>query len=364
MRLLEYQSKRLFSSVGIKTPRGSVARVEQDAVDAARRLGLPVVLKSQVAVGGRGKAGGIVKVDRESDLSESFRRVKNLAIGGLRPEVILVEEAAPYQKELYVSIVLDRGLRRFILIASAEGGIEVESSGGRLTVPLQDGQVSKESAKELGGKLGLGGASLDDFVDIAVKLSTLSSKIEAVLAEINPLAVLRDGRLVALDAKVDVDDSAIFRHPELAQFSAAESLEAEAAKEGFAFVELDGSLAVIGNGAGLVLSTLDLVVDNGGKPACFLDLGGGASKDRIYAALELVNRFPKASKILLNVFGGITRCTDVALGVREAYEKGVISKPLAARISGAGQEEALQILRGLPVKVYTTIEETLKAAMT
>lgn len=363
MRLLEYQSKELFSSVGIRVPRGYIARSEIDAVDAAGRLGMPVVLKSQVPVGGRGKAGGIVRVEEISNVTNSFRRVINLAIGGTKPQAILVEEVAPYVRELYLSLVLDRGKRRFIAIASAEGGIEIESSKSRRSVDLAGDAISRDKARFLGENLGLVGVSLEDFMDTAVKLSELSSKIEADLAEINPLAALLDGRLLALDAKITVDDSALFRHPELSRYSSSGAMEAEASAKGFAFVELDGSIAVIGNGAGLVLSTLDMLADKGGKPACFLDLGGGASEDRVYAAFELLSRFPRGERILLNIFGGITRCTDVAQAVREAYGKGLIRRPVAARLSGAGQEEAASILQGLPVKVFADFDQALDAIL-
>jgi len=362
MRLFEYQAKDIFKDYGIPVPKSILAHDVAAAGEAFRGLNHPAVLKAQVLAGGRGKAGGVVAVHDDGEARREASRIFGLSIGGEKPASILVEESYPHQSELYLSVTLDRGERSFVTIATAAGGVEVESLSGKVIrkVPLEG--INESYAREVAGDLDLSEPSAGQFGAILLALERLSREKECELAEINPLAVGIDGNIIALDAKVIVDDNALFRHPEFAKLHPEDEFEGEASREGFAFVRLGGDIAVVGNGAGLVLSTLDLVGDAGGKPACFLDLGGGAQQDRIEAALKLVNKLPECNRILVNIYGGITRSTDVAQGILSVLASGPV-KPIYARVSGADEEAAKAMLKDSNVKLYTTAPEAVQAVV-
>ena len=362
MRLFEYQAKGLFKQYGLPVPNSIIAVNVQSVLDAFQKLKPPIALKAQVLAGGRGKSGGISIVDDIAKAEQEAKRILDLSIGGEKPSAILVEEAFPHESELYLSVSLDRGDRAFVTIASAAGGIDVESMSGRVIrkVPL-DG-IDQIFAAEVASLLKLGSSEAPQFVKILLSLERLSREKECELAEINPLAVGNDGKLMPLDAKVIIDDNALFRHPEFAKLHPEDEFEGEASRQGFAFVRLGGDIAVVGNGAGLVLSTLDLVGDAGGNPACFLDLGGGSQQDRVEAALRLVNRLPEVRRILVNIYGGITRSTDVAAGIRAVLPE-LGSRPIYARVSGAEEEEAWKILEGTSVKLFGTAPEAVAAVV-
>lgn len=362
MRLFEYQAKELFTAYGVPVPRGVLASDIDGVKEAFRRLGPPVVVKAQVLAGGRGKAGGVAAVSTEAEAAREAERIFGLSIGGERPSKLLIEEAFDHSEEMYLSIALDRGERCFVSIASRAGGVEVESLSGRVVVPVPLDGMSEQSAASVASGLGLDGCLAGEFSDILLRLDRLSREKECELAEINPLAVGRDGSLVALDAKVILDDNALFRHPEFSKIHPEDRYEGEASRHGFAFVHLDGEIAVVGNGAGLVLSTLDLVADAGGSPACFLDLGGGAQRERVEAAVRLVNSLPNAKRILVNIFGGITRTVDVAEGLIAVVSEGDV-KPVFARISGAEEEKARELLSGSRVRLFGTAKEAVDAAV-
>lgn len=362
MRLLEYQGKELFRKYGIPVPNSQVIRDPAETGPALKIVGLPAVIKAQVLAGGRGKAGGVAVVNSEEEAMREASRILNLRIGGERPSELLVEQASTHSGEMYLSITLDRSRRSFVLIATRSGGIEVESTTGQTVEPIPITGLPQAAAESVASRIGLSGKSKEDFVRIAVDLERLLREQECELAEINPLAIRSDGSLLALDSKVILDDNALFRHPEFSQLLPEDPLEGEAAREGFAFVRLDGNIAVVGNGAGLVLSTLDLVADAGGRPACFLDLGGGSQQSRVEAALRLVKRLPSAERILVNIFGGITRTTDVAAGLKNVVNEGPM-QPVYARISGAEEEEAKKLLADTPVKLYSTAPEAVKAVV-
>ncbi len=362
VRLFEYQAKEIFRAYGIPTPKSVLAHDVAAVGEAFRGVNHPAVLKAQVLAGGRGKAGGVVSVEDEDAARREASRIFDLAIGGEKPESILVEEAYPHESEMYLSVTLDRGERSYVTIAASAGGIEVETLSGKVIrkVPL-DG-IDRAFAGDVATQLGLSGPQASQFSSILVALEKMSREKECELAEINPLAVGAGGRVVALDAKVIVDDNALFRHPEFAKLHPEDEFEGEASREGFAFVRLGGDIAVVGNGAGLVLSTLDLVGDAGGRPACFLDLGGGAQQDRIEAALRLANRLPESKRILVNIYGGITRSTDVAQGILAVLATGTV-KPIYARVSGAEEEAARAMLSGSNVKLFGTAPEAVKAVV-
>ena len=362
MRLFEYQAKDLFRSYGLPLPKSIRAETVDEVVKAFGELAHPVALKSQVLAGGRGKAGGIAIVNDAAQARSEAGRIFGLAIGGEKPGSVLVEEAYPHDTEMYLSVSLDRGDRAFVTIAAAAGGINVESLSGKVIrrVPLVG--IDERFASEVAAELKLPTDQASQFVKILMALEKLGREKECELSEINPLAVGNDGTLMPLDAKVIIDDNALFRHPEFAKLHPEDEFEAEASRQGFAFVRLGGDIAVVGNGAGLVLSTLDLVGDAGGNPACFLDLGGGAQQERVEAALRLVNRLPGVNRILVNIYGGITRSTDVAAGIRAVLGEGGL-KPLYARVSGAEEDEARKIIEGTPVKLFRSAPEAVEAVV-
>jgi succinyl-CoA synthetase beta subunit len=362
VRLFEYQAKDLFRDYDLPVPASETATSEEEVVEAMSRLGAPVVLKSQVLAGGRGKAGGVVSVQDPDTARREARRILDLAIGGEKPSRLLVEPAYPHDSEMYLSVTLDRGERAFVVIAAKAGGMEVESMPGKVIRKIPQEGLDKVLAEEVATQLGLPPGETNQFVGILLSLERLAREKECELAEVNPLAVGKDGSLMLLDAKVIVDDNALFRHPEFAKLHPEDEFEGEASREGFAFVRLGGDIAVVGNGAGLVLSTLDLVGDAGGSPACFLDLGGGAQQARVEAALRLVNRLPGVTRILVNIYGGITRSTDVAEGIRAVLSSEKM-KPLYARVSGAEEEEARRLLEGTAVKLYQTAPEAVEGVV-
>jgi succinyl-CoA synthetase beta subunit len=362
VRLFEYQGKELFKKYGIHVPRSILARSAEDALGAYDELSHPVVLKAQVLAGGRGKAGGVVTISSKEELKKEVARIMSLRIGNEKPGAILVEEAHSHIEEMYLSVTLDRGRRSFVVIASKAGGVDVESLSGKIVEPIPIEGLDESMAYAIASRLSLSGEVMKNFEGVLLNLDRLSREVECELAEINPLAVTEKGWLFALDAKIILDDNALFRHPEFSRLHPEGDLEAEASRQGFAFIRLDGDIAVIGNGAGLVLSTLDLVDDAGGKPACFLDLGGGAQKDRVEAALRLVRMLTNAKRILVNIFGGITRTTDVAEGLVTVIKEGGL-QPIYARISGAEEEEAKKLLSSTRVKMYSNAIEAVNAVV-
>lgn len=363
MRLLEYQGKELFDQYGIRAPRSHLANTTAEARAGAKMIGIPLVLKSQLTVGGRGKAGAILKVKSEAELEPKFNELVHKEVKGELPRGILLEEMADIKKELYLSLFLNRSKRCYSLIASAEGGVEIESAGNKVVVDIPIDGLTAQTAEDIARKLGLNGKTVVAFVDLTTKLSRLVSEKEAELAEINPVAILGDGSMIALDAKVIIDDNSMFRHPELKKYEHVSELEKQAEVSGFSLVELDGNIAIIGNGAGLVMSTLDLVVDAGGRAGAFLDFGGRATTETIYEALKVVSKIKRVEVILVNLFGGIVRTDLVAQAIIDAYKNNVITVPVFARISGAEAEKARKMLQGSRAKLYNTVEEAIQAAV-
>jgi len=364
MRLLEYQAKELFAEYGIKTPKGLTSNdVEQGKKDA-KELGFPFVIKAQVPVGGRGKAGAIQKCHSEDEFNLKFPQILEMSVKGEKVRAILLEKMAEYKKELYLSMFLNRGKRCYTVIASSEGGVEIESVKNQVIREVGLGNVEKQVAEEVAKEIGLQGNSISDFVDMLQKLSKLVIEKEAELAEINPVAVLDDYSLIALDGKIITDDNSNFRHPELLKYQEQSELEERAEKSGFSLVELDGDIAVVGNGAGLVMSTLDMLSDNGGKPACFLDVGGGATEESVYEALILISKMDNVKGILVNLFGGIVRTTTVAAAFIKAFKNKLIDHTVYARLKGAESKESKEMLKDLQqTKLFESVEEAIIAAV-
>jgi succinyl-CoA synthetase beta subunit len=363
MRLLEYQGKELFDQYGIRIPRSHLANTLDEAKEGARKLGYPFILKSQLTVGGRGKAGAILKCKSEQELEPKFNELIRKEVKGELPRGILLEEMADIRKELYLSMFLNRTKRCYSLISSAEGGVDIESAANRVVVDVPIDGLTPQTAEDTARKLGLSGKTIVSFVDFTTKLSRLVNEKEAELAEINPAAILGDESLLALDSKVIIDDNAMFRHAELKKYEHISELEKQAEISGFSLVELDGNIAIIGNGAGLVMSTLDMVSDAGGKAGAFLDFGGRATTETIYEALKVISKIDRIDAILVNLFGGIVRTNLVAQAILDAYKNNLITVPVFARISGAESEKAREMLKGSRANLYGTVEEAIQAAV-
>lgn len=363
MRLLEYQAKELFKEYGIRVPQGMASNGMQDAKRDASTLGYPFMIKIQVPVGGRGKAGGIQKCDNEDELESKYGQVMNMTIKGEKARAVLLEKTAEVAKELYLSIFLNRSKRCYTIIASSEGGVEIESVKNQIIREVGLGDISPDLAAEVAGEMGLDGTAADHLVEILTNLSKMTIEKEAELVEINPLAILRDGSLLALDGKVMTDDNANFRHGEMMQYMERSDLEERAEKSGFSLVELDGEVAVVGNGAGLVMSTLDMLADRGGKPACFLDVGGGATTESVYEALVLISGMQRVKGILVNLYGGIVKTTTVASAFIKAYDEGLFDLPVFARLRGAESDAAKEMLKNSKTKLYDTVEDAIDAVV-
>jgi succinyl-CoA synthetase beta subunit len=375
MKLHEYQSKQIFSRFGIPVPQGIVVENATEARNAAREIGLPVVIKAQVLVGGRGKAGG-VKIARTLEEAEAqAEHILNLTIKGLPVRKVLVDPAAEILSEIYLGVVIDRTQRRAVLMASAAGGVDIEEVAA--TAPEKIVRVPIDPfvglpdylARDVAVSIGLARDHWNEFIRIARGLAAVFVANDASLAEINPLAVVsNDGgsRLLALDGKMMIDDNALFRHPELAAMrDPDEESEAErkARNADLSFVSLDGDIGCLVNGAGLAMATLDIIQHFGGRPANFLDVAGGARAEKVAAALRIVLSDPKVKVVLFNIFGGITRCDEVARGIIQALEEVKVNVPMVARITGTNKEEGDRILASAHLITANSAAEAAQKAV-
>jgi succinyl-CoA synthetase beta subunit len=353
LKLLEYQAKEVLASLGIAIPPGAVARRPEEAVAAFRRLG-PVAVKAQVPVGGRGKAGGIKVARTEDEARRAAEQIIGMDIKGFKVPLVYCEAALDIAREIYLGFTVDRDARANILILSAQGGMEIEQVAeespdalARLYPNSWRGPLDFELA-QLVYDAGLGDIARP-LVGMIKKLYRAIPDYDALTAEINPLVVTRAGEVVAGDAKLEIDDNAMWRHKDLEQKYGADlqgdHYEVEAKKRGLTYVSLDGDVGIIGNGAGLCMGTLDLVQRAGGRPANFCDIGGGAKAEVVENALTVILMNPKVKGVLINVFGGITRGDEVAKGIVTARDNLKMKLPLVVRLSGTREEEGRQILR-------------------
>jgi len=359
VRLLEYQAKELFREYGIRIPDSIASKDIENGRKDAEKIGYPFVIKAQVPVGGRGKAGGIQKCHNEDEFELKYPQVLNMTIKGEKTRAILLEKMSEYEKEIYLSLFLNRSKRCYTIISSAEGGVEIESVKNQTIREVGLGEVTKKVAEEVAKEIGLKENSITHFVDILLKLSKLTVEKEAELTEINPLVILKDGSMMALDGKLMTDDNSNFRHKELAKYQEKTELEKMAEESGFSLVELDGNVAVIGNGAGLVMSTLDMLTDNGGKAACFLDVGGTATTESVYQALTLISKMKNVKAVLVNLYGGIVKTTIVASAFLKAYDDKIIVLPVFARLMGAESEKSKEMLKNSETQLSQSIEESI-----
>ncbi len=360
MKFLEYQVKERFKTAGITVPEGRLARTPDEATRAAGLLG-PIAIKAQVPVGGRGKAGGIKLARTPAEARAMAQDVLGMTIKGYKVQEVWCETLVEIARELYLGLTLDRDQRLLVLILSAQGGMEIEDVAAqhpeaiaRLHPDPWRGPQPYE-IRELIFGAGLG-ALQAALLPLVMKLYSLARTLDAITVEINPLAVTRDGGLVAADGKLEVDDNAIFRHKDLvgAEEAGEDPLEAEAKRRHLTYVRLDGTIGVIGNGAGLVMNTLDLVQQQGGRAANFLDIGGGAKADVVHNALELLAMDPRVKGILINIFGGITRGDEVAKGIIEARRDLGLKLPLVVRMTGTREAEGRKLLEAAGVAPEVT----------
>jgi succinyl-CoA synthetase beta subunit len=353
VKLHEYQSKRIFSDYGVPIPEGDTATSPAEVREIVERMGGPVVIKSQVLVGGRGKAGGI-KVAKDADEAERLAgQILGMRIKGLIVDTVLVDRAANIKQELYLGIVIDRTLQKPVIIASAEGGVEIEEVAKtnpqaiiRLPVDPQLGLMDYQ-ARDLAFELGLRRTLINQFVEIVKGLYRAFIHSDATLAEINPLVVTEEEQLLGVDGKIVLDDNALLRHPHLAELRDKQEetpAEREARLAGLSYVKLDGEIGCMVNGAGLAMATMDIIKRYGGEPANFLDIGGGAKADKVATALRIILSDPKVKAVLFNIFGGITRCDEVAQGILAALKEVQSNVPLVARLVGTNEAEGRRIL--------------------
>jgi succinyl-CoA synthetase beta subunit len=349
--LYEHQGKYLLRAQGIPTPRGIVAGSAEEAATATRELGGTAVVKVQVQAGGRGKGGGVVMVDSPERAAEEAARMLSEGFAGHPVTRVLCEEKLPIAKEFYTSMLLDRSRGDYMAMMTAEGGVDIEELAHsrpeairRVHIDAMLG-IRDYHVRELTGALP--SEAREGAADLLRKLYALLIERDATLVEINPLVLLVDGSLVALDAKVTIDDNALYRHEQIAALRAAfpiDPVQARADEKHLQYVKLEGTVGIIGNGAGLVMSTLDLVAQAGAKAANFLDIGGGATADQMATSLDVVLSDPAVKVVFVNIFGGITRCDVVAEGVLEALKHVEATVPIVVRLDGTNAEDGRRIL--------------------
>lgn len=366
----EYQAKELMRKAGIPVPKGRVAQVHEEVANIARELGSRAVVKAQVHVGGRGKAGGIKLADSPEQAGEAAGSILGMNLKGLSVHKVLVEEALDIQREFYLGITVDRDRARNVIIFSTEGGVDIEEVSAHNPqailqtaldplLGLRDFQV-----RGVAFASGLAKETLPQLQDIIRRLYQVFVDYDCSLAEINPLVLTGDGRLIAADGKINLDDNALHRQPELLalrEIAEEDPLEREAHARNLAYVRLDGDVGIIGNGAGLVMTTLDMVSREGGRPADFLDLGGGSGAAVVKLALELVLSDTRVKGVLFNIFGGITRCDEVAKGIVAVAQEIKPSIPFVIRLSGTNEAEGRALLAQAGYKPVSSMKEAAQA---
>ena len=372
MKLHEHQSKEIFARHGIPIPRGKVAYDAESAREIAKQIGQPVVVKAQVLVGGRGKAGGVKLAQTPDEAEKQASAILGMHIKGLPVRKVLIDPAVSAQSEVYLGIVIDRAQGAPVIMASSAGGMEIEE-----VARVSPEKIKRETidpvlglqpfeARELGYGIGLDKKLVPEFVKIALALYRVFVETDASLVEINPLFITNDHKLIAADGKLVIDDSALDRHHDLEMLRDADEetpAEREARKAGLSFVKLDGNIGCMVNGAGLAMATMDVIKFYGGEPANFLDIGGGARADKVAAALRIILSDSNVEAVLLNIFGGITRGDEVARGIVEALNQVKTDVPMVARIVGTNAEEGRQILASAHLRTAESLEEGARIAV-
>jgi succinyl-CoA synthetase beta subunit len=372
MKIHEYQAKEIFRKAGIPVPHGEVVTDPQGAFDVAQKIGKPVVVKAQVLVGGRGKAGGVKLAKTAAEAKEHAAKILGMDIKGLTVEKVLVTEAVDIHKEIYVGVIMDRKSQMPLIMASAEGGVEIEEVARtnpgaihRLVIDPLYGVLPFQS-RLIASLLNSDPAVAKQIAPIIEKLYAAFMEVDASLAEINPLVVTAAGVVLAIDAKVNIDDNALFRQgavEKMRDLAAEDPGEVQAREAGLSFVKLSGNVGCVVNGAGLAMATMDLVKNYGGTPANFLDIGGSSNPDKVVTALNIILKDPKVKSIFINIFGGITRCDDVAKGLVTAFKQMKLDLPVVVRLTGTNEEAAKKILTQVDLHPASTMDEGVKKAI-
>jgi succinyl-CoA synthetase beta subunit len=374
LKLLEYEAKEIFRTYGIPTPIGYMVTNVKDATIFTKEIGKPVVVKAQLPVGGRGKAGGIKFADSPQQASEVSKELFNMKVNSLEVTKLLIEEKIHIINEVYLGITVDRQNKQHVVLASTQGGVDIEVVANKTPEKINRHSVDpimglrSYHANLMAKKLGFSGRKMRQFGNILINLYKLAMEMDAELTEINPLAEINDG-FIAVDARLNIDNNALFRHEDFKEKLIERSLgdftekEIEARKNDLIYVELEGNIGIIGNGAGLTMATLDTVILHGGKAANFLDLGGGATAERIEKAVVFVLNDARTKVLFVNILGGITRCDHTATGIVEARDKLGINKPIVVRLMGTNEEEGRIILQKAGIDTFNSMEEAASLAV-
>jgi len=374
MKLFEYEAKEIAQQYGLLVPRGIVASTTQEAKEAFQNLNQPSMIKAQVLVAGRGKAGGIKPASNPDEAFEVAKTLLSMTIKGEKVAKVLVEQKLAGKHERYLSIVVDRSSRCYTLLCSTEGGVDIEQialqSPEKIVRHKIDPLIGLQpfESRLVARRLGYSGKQMNQLTSVISKLYEIMLDYDAELIESNPLIETENGELVAADLRILLDDNSLFRHQKfLERMKTFEpdmtDLEVKAREKDLAYVELDGDVGIIGNGAGLVMATLDMILDYKGKPANFCDVGGGASEERIASALEIVLANPRVKVLLINIMGGITRCDDVARAILDIQKKMGIAKPMVIRLVGTNEEEGQRILAAANIPSLNSMEEAAAKAV-
>ncbi len=372
MKLHEYQSKQIFARYGIPIPKGRVATTADEARTIANELGGRVVIKSQVLVGGRGKAGGIRLAKDAHQAEDVAAQILAMEIKGLPVRKVLVDEAANISKEIYLGITNDRAARKPVMMASSAGGVEIEEVARTTPEKIIKSHIDPllglkdYQARDIAIGIDLPKQHWKIFNQIAAGLWQAFKECDATLAEINPLVITEDNHLIALDGKMLIDDNALFRHPDLAELRDLDveaPAEVEARKYGLTYIKLDGNIGCMVNGAGLAMTTMDIIKLFGGEPANFLDIGGGAGSDKVAAAMRIILTDPNVKAVLFNVFGGITRGDEVARGILSALDEVKPHIPMVVRLVGTNAEEGRKLLSDANMITAETLVDAAKKAV-
>ena len=372
MKLHEYQSKTIFSKYGIPIPKGRVAATAHEARQIAEELGGRVVIKSQVLVGGRGKAGGVKLAKDPAEAEQLATQILGMEIKGLPVRKVLVDEASAIEQEIYFAVTNDRAAKKPVMIASAAGGIDIEEVAAKTPEKIIKIHIDpllglrEYQARDVAVAIDLPRDNMKDFVKIAMGLWEVYKATDATLAEINPMVITKDKKLVALDGKMMIDDSDLFRHPELNEMRDTDEdapAEIEARKYGLSFIKLDGDIGCMVNGAGLAMTSMDVIKLFGGEPANFLDVGGGAPADKVAAAMRIILTDPNVKAVLFNIFGGITRCDEVARGILTAMDEVKPNVPMIVRLVGTNAEEGRKLLENANMITAETLADAAKKSV-
>jgi len=372
MKIHEYQAKEIFAAAQIPVPLGQVASSVAEVASIAESYGRPVMIKAQVHVGGRGKAGGIQYAANVEAARVWAQKILGMDIKGLTVKKVLVTEAADIASESYVGIIIDRAQKKPVIMVSAAGGIDIEEVAAKTPEKIIKMAVDPTTglkayqARELAGNLYKDQALVRQAADVIMKLYDVYWKVDASLVEINPLITTPSGKVVALDAKINIDDNGLYRHKDVAamrDLDAEDPSEVEARDGDLSFVKLSGNIGCIVNGAGLAMATMDLVKYYGGDPANFLDIGGSSNPQKVLTAMRIILRDQNVRAILINIFGGITRCDDVANGIVMAYEELKPEIPIVVRLTGTNADKAKVILKKVNLESADTLDNVVKKAI-